>query len=135
MKRTLAVLTAVSILAGCASPRPRLYPNDHYKQVGEPQSKKDADECLAKAKDYLKQNPVAPVARKTAWGAFVGALMGGVIGVITGDFGGAIASGAAAGGVGGAAQGAYDANTPDGVVRGYTDRCLAERGYDVIGWR
>ncbi len=97
--------------------------------------RKDADECLAKAKDYLKENPVKPVAKKTAWGAFTGALMGVVIGLITGDFGRVVAAGAAAGAVGGAAQGTFDANSPDGVVRGYTDRCLAERGYEVIGWR
>jgi hypothetical protein len=135
MKRLLAAGLAVLMAAGCASPRPKFYPNPHYKDVGDPRAQKDIDDCLYLAHEYLKENPVKPIARKTAWGAFVGALMGGVIGVITGNFGSAVASGAAAGGVGGAAQGVYDANTPDGVVRGYTDRCLAERGYEVIGWR
>jgi len=135
MKRLLAAAVAAVLCAGCASPRPAFYPNERYKQVGAPRAQKDVDDCLYLAKEYLKENPMKPIARQTSWGAVVGALMGAVIGVITGDFGRALASGAAAGAVGGAAQGTYDANTPDGVVRGYTDRCLAERGYDVIGWR
>jgi outer membrane lipoprotein SlyB len=135
MRRALTAALAVALGLGCASPRPKFYPNAYYKAVGDPAAQKDADECLAKAKEYLKENPLKPVAQKTAWGAFTGALMGGVIGAITGNFGSAVAAGAAAGGVGGAASGTYDANTPDGVVRGYTDRCLAERGYEVIGWR
>jgi uncharacterized protein YcfJ len=134
MKRVLSVLLCAGLCA-CASPRPKFYPNGHYPSVGEDQAKKDTDECLAQAKQYLKENPLKPVARGTAWGAATGAVMGAVIGAITGDFSGALASGAAAGGVGGAMQGTYDANTPDGVMRAYTDRCLSQRGYDVLGWR
>ncbi len=134
MKRALAVMLSAAVCA-CAAPRPKFYPNAHYPSVGEEQAKKDTDECLAQAKQYLKENPVKPVARHTAWGAATGAVLGVVIGAITGDLRGAVESGAAAGGAGGALQGTADANTPDGVVRAYTDRCLTARGYDVLGWR
>jgi hypothetical protein len=134
MKRLLLLVSAAA-LAACASPRPRFYPNDRYKQAGEETAKADADACMKEAKDYVKANPLKPVGEKTAWGAATGAAMGAVIGAITGDFRGALESGAAAGGVGGAAQGAYEGTRPDDLVRAYTDRCLAEKGYSVIGWR
>ncbi|MDE2141223.1 MAG: hypothetical protein KGJ84_02275 [Elusimicrobia bacterium] len=135
MKRAFLLSLAGLLTAACAAPRPKFYPNERYPSVGEEQAKKDTDECLAKAKDYLKENPVKPVARKTAWGAAGGAALGAIVGAITGDFKGALESGAAVGGASGAIQGVADANTPDGVVRAYTDRCLAEKGYAVLGWR
>ena len=135
MTRPLALLVAAALCAGCASPRPKFYPDDRYKTAGEDQAKRDTDECLAKAKAYIKDHPVAQAAKKTGWGAAVGAAIGAVIGLILGDFRGAIESGAAAGGVGGAVNGAADANKPSDLVRAYTDRCLAEKGYTVLGWR
>ena len=134
MKCALA-LTLAAILSACAAPRPKFYPNERYPSVGEDQAKKDTDECLSRAKTYMKENPLKPIAQKTAWGAATGAAFGAIIGAITGDFRGALASGAAVGGASGALQGTFDANTPDGVVRAYTDRCLAEKGYSVLGWR
>jgi len=124
------------ITAACASPRPQFYPNDHYQQAGPDAAKRDADACLKEAKDYVKANPMKPIAQKTAWGAATGAAMGAVIGAITGDFRGALESGAAAGGAGGLVGGsAVAAMNPDDLVRAYTDRCLAEKGYSVLGWR
>ena len=135
MKRVLAVVVAAALCAACASPRPKFYPNEHYARVGDGHAQKDADECLAKAKAYIKEHPVEHAAKRAGWGAAVGAAMGAVVGLILGDFRGAIESGAAAGGVGGAAQGAAEGVRPDDLVRAYTDRCLDEKGYSVLGWR
>lgn len=132
MLRTLSI---VVFLSACASPRPQFYPNEHYNQVGEQTAKKDAAECLTKAKEFIKANPLKPIGEKTGWGAATGAAMGAVIGLISGDIKSAVVSGAAAGGVGGAASGAYHATKPDDVERAFTDRCLTEKGYSVIGWR
>jgi len=135
MKRTIALLAAFA-LAACASPRPKFYPNDHYRMVGDDAANKDADACVAEAKAYVKSNPAKPIARKTGVGAVMGAAMGAVIGAITGDFKGALESGAAAGGASGLIGGGADAAmNPDELVRSYTDRCLAEKGYSVLGWR
>lgn len=134
--RRLRPLAAAALLAACASPRPKFYPNEHYRAVGEDAAKKDAEACMAEGKAYVKANPVKPIARKTAWGAAMGAAMGAVIGAITGDFKGALESGAAAGGAGGLIGGTADAAmNPDDLVKAYTDRCLAEKGYSVLGWR
>lgn len=128
-------LAALLLAAACAHPRPVLYPDDHLKAAGKPAAQKDVDECLGQAKEYLKANPAKPIARKTARGSVVGALMGGVSGLILGDFGKAVASGAAIGAAAGLAQGSFEAGSPDEIQRAYTQRCLGERGYAVIGWR
>lgn len=132
MRRALPLALA---LAACAHPRPVLYPDDHLKSVGEPAARKDVDECLAQAKEYLKANPAKPIARKTARGSVAGAIMGGVSGLILGDFGKAVASGAAIGAAAGMTHGAFEAGSPDEIQRAYAQRCLGERGYAVIGWR
>lgn len=123
------------LAAACASPRPVLYPDERLKTIGEAAAKADIDDCLAQAKAYLKANPMKPIARRTGWGSAVGAAMGAVAGAITGNIGDAVASGAAIGAVGGGAQGIAESATPDQVQRAFTQRCLAEKGYSVIGWR
>jgi hypothetical protein len=46
------------------------------------------------------------------------------------------ARGAAAGAVaGGAVSVALNWNEPDGVYRGFVDRCMKDRGHQVLGWR
>lgn len=134
MKRALVVVLCAG-LAACASPRPKFYPNERYPSVGEAVADRDIDECLAEAKRFLKENPLQPMAKEAGWGAVTGAAVGAVVGAITGDFKGALESGAAAGGAGGVVQGAARSSEPDAVIRAYTDRCLALRGYQVIGWR
>lgn len=123
------------VAAACAHPRPVLYPNEHLKTVGKPVSQKDTDECLAQAKLYLKANPAKPIARKMARGSVTGAVMGAVTGLILGDFKSAIATGAAIGAAAGLTHGAFEAGSPDEIQRAYTQRCLGEKGYAVIGWK
>lgn len=128
-----AVLLAGS--AACASPRPKLYPNERYKQAGDDGAQRDIKECMTEAKHFVKANRLSPAAEKTTWGAATGAAMGVVFGLITGDLNRAVSSGAAVGAVGGAASGAHAATQPDELERAFTDRCLAEKGYSVLGWR
>ena len=123
------------LTAACAHQRPVLYPDERLKTVGEPTAQRDVDECLATAKVYLKANPATRVARRVGWAGAVGAAMGAVTGLIFGDLGRAAAGGAAVGAVGGAAQGAWEAGSPDEIARAYTQRCLAKKGYSVIGWK
>ena len=53
--RWLAKLPMVFILAvaGCASQRPVLYPNEQLKQVGMEAANRDIDDCLRRAENYV----------------------------------------------------------------------------------
>jgi hypothetical protein len=44
-------------------------------------------------------------------------------------------AGAAGGAAGAFAHGMLRSRDPDPVEKAYVNRCLAERGYDVLGWR
>jgi hypothetical protein len=43
--------------------------------------------------------------------------------------------GAAAGAAAGVARGAIQSGEPGSVYKGFVQRCLREKGYDVIGWK
>ncbi len=132
MKR---LLLGVLLLGACAHPRPVLYPDDHFKSVGAPAAQTDVDECLTQAKAYLKANPAKRVAGRTARGGVFGAFMGMVFGAFTGNYARAVSEGAAVGAAAGLAHGAFEAGSPDEIQRAFTQRCLADRGYSVIGWK
>ena len=51
------------------------------------------------------------------------------------DAGNRALAGAAAGGAVGLVRGVLRAGRPSHTFRGFVNRCLSERGYDVIGWR
>jgi uncharacterized membrane protein len=57
--------------------------------------------------------------------------MGAVAGAFYGDISGGAARGAAIGGTGGAVSGSL---TPDQVKHRFVNQCLADKGYNVIGW-
>ncbi|MDO9358232.1 MAG: glycine zipper family protein, partial [Polaromonas sp.] len=71
-------------------------------------------------------------------GAATGAVASAVGALITGRGGeGAIragAAGAAVGGSAGAVQGAFRNDRPSTTYRNFVQRCLSERGFEVIGW-
>lgn len=133
--RRKPLLLGVILLAACAHPRPVLYPDERLKTSGERAAQADIDRCLADAKSYLKANPAKRVGRRTGLGGAFGAAMGAVFGAFTGDYGRAISEGAAVGAAGGALHGAYEAGSPDEIQRAYAQRCLAEKGWTVIGWK
>jgi len=132
MKR---LLLAVLLLAACAHPRPVLYPDERVKASGPEAAQPDIDLCMKEAKVYLKANPAKKIARRTGIAGMFGAAMGAVFGAFTGNYRRAIAEGAAVGAAGGLLHGAYEAGSPDEIQRAYTQRCLAEKGWSVIGWK
>src|SRR5512146_220435 len=50
MRRSAIVMLCVLPVLSCA-PKPILYPNAHYKEVGEDVADRDIDECRTMAKD------------------------------------------------------------------------------------
>ena len=125
---------AFLFFSACASPGPVLYPNDHLKTVGEERSKLDIQECERQAAEYVKSNAAADTAKSTAIGGAAGAVVGGAVGAVTGDLGRGAAAGAAGGGATGLLSGLFRSSKPSPIHMNYVDRCLREKGYDVIGW-
>jgi hypothetical protein len=138
IRRLLAVSAALALLASCASTvEPVLYPNDHYKQVGEVQAQKDVEACKDQAaKQGAGDNSqLADTAKNTAIGAAAGGAIGAVGGAVSGGSAGQGALiGAAIGGTAALIQSALKRSGPDPVFKAHVGKCLKERGYDVIGW-
>jgi hypothetical protein len=124
------LLLGLSILISCAS-KPQLYPNGKYKEVGEKAAQKDVDSCMKEAEKFLKSSKGKQITKGAGGGAAIGAAMGAVGGLFTGNIGGGLVRGGAVGAAGG---GAYGAVKPDQLRKNYTNQCLHERGYQIIGW-
>lgn len=131
---------AAVLLAGCATPiaKPAFYPNAHYQRVGPAQANADAQYCaqLAQQSDIGAVNKV-DAGRSAAAGA-AGVATAGVVGsVLSGNKPNLrdITAGAAAIGAGGAAATAAGQSVGgSSLYRQFVHQCLAERGYQVIGW-
>ncbi len=135
-----ALMVFGSMLAGCATPvaKPAFYPNAHYQRMGAAQAQADAQACaeLANQSDVGAVNKI-DAARVGAAGAAGVAVAGTVGSVLKGNKPNVknIAAGAAAIGAGGAAATAAGQSVGgSGVYRKFVQQCLAERGYQVIGW-
>ena len=126
----MRILILLALLVSCAS-KPKLYPNQKYKNVGKAASEKDIERCIAEGDEYLESSKGKQVARSAGAGATVGAAIGAVSGMFTGNMGRGLVRGGAIGAAGGGAAGAV---TPDQLKRRYVNKCLAEKGYQVIGW-
>jgi hypothetical protein len=131
-------------IGGCATQRPVLYPNEHFKRTGREASERQIDECLREAEAYVSSNGRAgevagSAAGSAGTGAIVGAAAGAAGGAVLGHAGRGAAAGAAGGAAGGltrgAIRGASASGRPDPIVRNYVNRCLREKGFDVIGWK
>ncbi len=134
------ILTAawMLLLVACAAQpvQPVLYPNERLKTVGEAASGKDIQACMALARESgIKENKDGQVAEKAAKGAVVGAVASGAWGLVMGDAGQRAAAGAAAGAASGAVVGAMDASELDPVFKRFVEKCLRDKGYEVIGWQ
>ena len=133
------ILLAAFFLSSCASFRPVLNDNEHYKQVGDQKAERDIDSCIASADVYLEKHKAERLKNQVGRQALGGAIVGGIIGAITGDTRNALA-GAAAGGVVGAG-GAYvdekskDNIKPDELKQAYVAKCLQSKNYEILGWK
>lgn len=137
LAKAACLLGLAALLAGCAEPKPLFYPNAHYNAVGQSQAQYDVDDCRRMA-----ENAGASRGTNKAGSAATGAAAGGAIGGAAGAAGGAVLGsvgrGAAVGAASGAAAGLVRAMIkrpqPSSAYKGFVNRCLSERGYDVVGW-
>jgi hypothetical protein len=130
----LTLFSVFLLAVGCSGPRPILYPNGHLQQVGPDQAEQDVDECQQLAEDYVPEHDASTVAGNTAVGAGSGGAIGAVSGAISGGAGIGAAIGAATGATIGFIRGLFQASQPTPAYKSFVNRCLAERGYDSIGW-
>ncbi len=137
--RYLAVLFVCVLAAGtssCSAKRPVLYPDLHYQRMGKTRAEQDIDACLRLGRSAgLEENRASRVAKEAGTGAAVGGAAGGAYGMVRGDAGKRAAGGAAAGAAAGTVRGTLRSGDPDPILRRYVERCLRDKGYDVIGWR
>lgn len=137
--RVHVALLAVSVVA-CATPGPILYPNEQYQVVGEPQMKRDVEECITLAKEFdanpprqTREGVIGDAVESTTVGAVTGAAVGAVLGNVGRGAGAGAAGGAARGLVRGIFRGpAYE--SPYTAFHLFVERCLEDRGYEVVGW-
>jgi outer membrane lipoprotein SlyB len=143
MRRLTLLSFLAALLAACATPRPVLYPNAKLERVGREEAQREIDECLALAERDVGGDDgraggrfAKRTAARTATGAATGAAVGAAVGR-------SAARGAAGGAAGAATHTVVGAilhprrvrGGPDPVFQRYVNRCLHDRGYDVIGWR
>ena len=129
-------LLAAGLLAGCASQRPALYPNAHYRTVGAAAAEADIEACMSLAEQHGNApDRTGEVVTSTAVGSGVGAAGGAAVGAVFGSAGRGAAAGALGGAVTGLIRGAMKAGEPDSVYKRFVDQCLADRGYQPIGWK
>ena len=130
------ILVFFIAIIGCAAKRPVLYPNEHMKQAGELKAQDEIDACLRLAEESdVKSEKGKEVAKNTAGAAVVGAASGAAWGAFFGDVGKHAGAGAAAAAAGTLVHSALRSNDPDVISRTFVERCLSEKGYEVIGWR
>ena len=136
-KPVIVFFSAMLTLVGCSSPKPILYPNDHYKLVGEEYANHDIEECQAEAEKAgatPDKGKAKEVAKDTAISTGIGAAAGAVGGAIFGAAGSGAAVGAASGAVWGLLGSAFRTSGPSEAYKGYVMRCLKDKGYDPTGY-
>jgi|SRR5579885_1890285 len=136
-RRPGLAVVAVLALAGCGGPRPILYPNEHLKQMGEAGAERDIAACRELAEQAGAKptsGKAAQAATSTAIGAGIGAAAGAVGGAIVGAPGTGAAIGAASGSIWGLVSGLFGVKEPSQTHKAFVNRCLAERGYEPVGW-
>jgi hypothetical protein len=135
--RVAVILGAALVFAGCASPEPVLYPNAHLRTVGDAQAERDVAECqeLAEAAGASgAEGRGEAAAQGTVTGGAVGGASGAAGGAVIGSAGRGAAVGAASGATAGLLRSLFRSSGPSAAYRSFVDRCLAERGYEPVGW-
>jgi outer membrane lipoprotein SlyB len=131
--KCLPWILAVMLLASCAT-QPVVVAREGQQPSAGAAPQADVDACLAEAKQAVESDRAKEVAANTAEGAVVGGAVGAATGAVLGQGRGA-GAGAAGGAAGGFVRSMLRWNDPDPVEKGYVNRCLRKRGYDVLGWR
>jgi hypothetical protein len=135
--RLPVVALCALFLPACAPPKPILYPNVHFQQVGETGAERDIEECSDMAKEAGAkpgQGKAGQLAGGTVAGGAIGSAAGAIGGAVVGHAGRGAMIGAAGGAAGGLLRGLFRRSPPSEAYKQFVSRCLRERGYDPVGW-
>lgn len=126
LSRAITLSLFVLALSSCSSTpsRPQLYPNQTLKDRGNEKAQVDIDECLKESDAYLK-TPEGEKLRKSADSSSIGTSVG------FGFGGGGTGVGL---GIGVGGGGSRRLSGEEQVRRNFTNQCLVNRGYQLVGW-
>lgn len=131
-------LIAILFLVACAANEPIIYQSKSTAQKGEANVTRDVEACRAEAETKgLKptRNSGGDLAKNTVKGGAVGGAAGAAGGAASGGSVGRNAKyGAAVGATATFVTGLFRTSKPNSTYRRYVERCLADLGYDVVGW-
>jgi hypothetical protein len=142
------IAAAALLLTACATHQPVVYQAKTPTPTQAQRIERDTLECRQRAEERVGLNarraPPAQAGRATA-GAAENSGRAGLIGFVAAAANGLVAgsrdvwararAGAAAGATGVAAKTILEWNDPDKVYQEYVERCMDERGHEVLGWR
>lgn len=126
LSRIIILSLFVLALSSCSSTpsRPQLYPNQTLKDKGNEKAQVDISECLTESETYLK-TPEGEKLRKSADSSSIGTSVG------FGFGGGGTGVGL---GIGMGGGGNRRLSGEEQVRRNFTNQCLVNRGYQIVGW-
>ena len=116
----IALVTLVLFLAGCGAPQPVLAPSPKLQEAGPERTQADVRECMAQADHSTPVSGTERAAQDAA--AIPGRVSGG-----TNIPGGGV--------IPGPARPTSPGPTATPVWKAAVERCLADRGYSVSGWK
>ena len=134
-----ASAAAAVVLTGCATPQPVVYQKTTASAIEQQRVAKDTQDCRRRAEAAVGLNArraeaSAQSAAKTGAIAFAATAVAGLVGASK-DVWQRARAGAAGGATGAAVKTVLEWNDPDDVHQEYVERCMSERGHDVLGWR
>jgi hypothetical protein len=127
---------AAAVFAGCASPAPVVYRTPETSAAQLARIERDTTACRQQADKVVGRNArdLAPQSARAAGIGFAGTAAA-TAAASARDTWKRARAGAAGGAVGVATKVLLDWNAPDEAHEKYVERCMKDRGHEVLGWR
>ncbi len=141
----IAVAAAVVSVTGCATQgpsstqaRPIIYPNAVFNRLGEGQARTEVDSCMARATQAVSAEAHNDSNRRAGQAAATAAVAAAVGSLVSGSglkqSAQNAAGGAAVAGATVATAGAFEGGKANSTHRAFVQRCVSEKGLEIIGW-
>lgn len=129
MKKLISFIGLIGLFGCASSGGPMLYPNIHYKQVGEEQAKVDVAFCDDQSENYIDSYSERYLAADDD--DYI--IEGGIERTVAGAFSGNVGRGSYMADVIGNGK-KIEEDRRISIRQRFVNRCLNEKGYQVIGW-